>query len=623
MTSEDFLTVGIAFLLLTTVTLGGGLLMVRLMKKRTDTNTLTRMLRATLLATLLGILLALAPLPRLDFKPVTFSTSSPYAATQKRNVTSAPTGSAQPIAATSSPSQPSQPSLPFPAILVLAWLLGTVLLLVRLLAGCGFVARLGKYAPVISPYSPLGGSYWKAFATAQRQPTKIVSVESADLFLVDLPFLPVFLALPQDANTRFDPSTLNAILAHERSHLERCDGRWNLAAQILCCFLWFQPLSWLLLQAMERNSEAACDESALASSDCTARDYAEMLLRFAEFPQRQHPLLQSLRGITPLLTRSTLEERIYTLMTRSHKTTPPPASPRLQATIFGGLALLTLLCVVTFGPRKPVTATQPPQGITYEALDTDTIDALHQILSQGGMQLAEGDEKVLADAAKQVTFKATDQTFTNLLGIFLKVISSKNKWYLYEINGKTVHITSIPLDKNNLPVKRITMEYGPGPLRGALDEMLRGTGFEVIVWENIRIGKRLKYQNALLSEAIPALLQSYPETLSWDVDRGQLTVQTLAAVQKQQESYQKKAEELLTTVPVTLDFKNTPLRQAVEELFKAIRTDYSIDVGVKGSVTLSIKNRTAIEALTELLKQAETPTEYAIENGVIFVKTKQ
>lgn len=636
---ESLLPIGISLLLLTTTTLGGGLLLTRLLKRHTDAATQTLLLRATFAATLVGILLAFAPLPHPDFKRIAIIASLKSESPEERNVSPAllaPVGSVPdvPVAATPISSPSPQPTFPMFLLLAFVWPVGTLLLLTRLLAGYGYIARLGKRAPVISPFSSKGGFYWKAFATAQRQPSKIVTVESADLFLVDLPFLPVFLALPQDVDIRFDHSALGAILAHERSHLERRDGWWNLAAQTLSCLLWFQPLIWFLMREMERNSEAASDESALVSSDCTARDYVEMLLRFAESSQRQqHPLIQSLRGITPLLNRSTLEERILLLMNRSSQPNALAASTRLHTIVFGSLALLTTVSAITFGVRSnasplqpakqdanPVTAVQQTPLISLRVVDASALDTLEEMLRQAGMHIAEGDEKAL-EGASRISMDVKTSPLSSTLTLFFRTAGTGDTWIYHTIEGKTLHLTAFPLDKNRLPLKRITLDYGPGPLRNALDEIFRGTGFEVNMREDIRLRKRVNLQNVPISEAIPTLLKSHPDQISWHVNRGSLLIQTAAEIQRGQEYSQMRTEQALASAtPVTLNLQNSPLNQAIAEVLQAARVSYSIDNSVNGLVTISIKNKPIKEALSELLKQSQTPLQYFIQDGVVFVK---
>ncbi|MBQ2954376.1 MAG: hypothetical protein IJE07_12665 [Clostridia bacterium] len=72
---------------------------------------------------------------------------------------------------------------------------------------------------------------------------------------------------------------LPSILAHERSHIRRLDNLWRLLALLTACLHWFNPAVWLMLRAFLRDTELACDESAIARMDVPARRaYAHALV---------------------------------------------------------------------------------------------------------------------------------------------------------------------------------------------------------------------------------------------------------------------------------------------------------------------------------------------------------
>jgi multidrug efflux system membrane fusion protein len=74
---------------------------------------------------------------------------------------------------------------------------------------------------------------------------------------------------------------LDAVLAHERSHIRRHDPALQLLSALHRALLWHSPLSWFLHQRIVRVAEEASDDAALA----VARDrpfYAEVLLEFMQ-----------------------------------------------------------------------------------------------------------------------------------------------------------------------------------------------------------------------------------------------------------------------------------------------------------------------------------------------------
>src|ERR1700722_14652344 len=71
---------------------------------------------------------------------------------------------------------------------------------------------------------------------------------------------------------------LDAVLAHERSHVRRYDPAVQLLSAIHRSFLWHSPLSWFLHQRLVRAAEEASDDAAALT--CERALYAEVLLEF-------------------------------------------------------------------------------------------------------------------------------------------------------------------------------------------------------------------------------------------------------------------------------------------------------------------------------------------------------
>jgi hypothetical protein len=87
-------------------------------------------------------------------------------------------------------------------------------------------------------------------------------------------------ALPWDWR-EWDAPKLEAILAHEQSHVRRHDPAVQLLSAIHRALLWFSPLSWWMHGRIVRVAEEASDDAALAAIEDRA-SYAEMLLQFMQ-----------------------------------------------------------------------------------------------------------------------------------------------------------------------------------------------------------------------------------------------------------------------------------------------------------------------------------------------------
>jgi len=75
--------------------------------------------------------------------------------------------------------------------------------------------------------------------------------------------------------------------------------------------------------------------------------------------------------------------------------------------------------------------------------------------------------------------------------------------------------------------------------------------------------------------------------------------------------------------PVTLDVKDAPLRQVLEQLFNTAKVDYSIDNSVTGYVTLRVTEQPFDNALRLVLRSSQEPLAYTVETGVYIVKPRR
>jgi beta-lactamase regulating signal transducer with metallopeptidase domain len=115
------------------------------------------------------------------------------------------------------------------------------------------------------------------------------------------------IVLPADFVARFSMPEQAAILAHEKAHLARQDGRINALVALLRCLCWFNPLVHVASAWLRRDQELACDAAALRS--VSRLDYANALIR-AQVPMAALPLGCGWPGAEhPLTERVTLLAR--------------------------------------------------------------------------------------------------------------------------------------------------------------------------------------------------------------------------------------------------------------------------------------------------------------------------
>ena len=137
------------------------------------------------------------------------------------------------------------------------------------------------------------------------------------------------------------------MLLHELAHWQARDPQRMLLVDLICCFLWFQPLLQRVRRGFSADIELACDDRVLrAGTD--AHDYAETIALCAA-QQR----LQGAALVGMAMQRSQLVQRVSRILA------PPEASLhaslRWPVLLMGSAALLML--GINFSPRVEVIAT--------------------------------------------------------------------------------------------------------------------------------------------------------------------------------------------------------------------------------------------------------------------------
>jgi len=88
------------------------------------------------------------------------------------------------------------------------------------------------------------------------------------------------IVLPVDWR-QWESTKLEAVLAHERSHILRNDPAVQLFSAIHRALVWHSPLSWFLHRSIVRLAEEASDDAAVAAA-CDRASYAEILMAFMQ-----------------------------------------------------------------------------------------------------------------------------------------------------------------------------------------------------------------------------------------------------------------------------------------------------------------------------------------------------
>ncbi|HUQ21048.1 MAG TPA: M56 family metallopeptidase [Gemmatimonadaceae bacterium] len=147
------------------------------------------------------------------------------------------------------------------SILASLWILGAIIVLLRLALGTVQVGRLARGGARV-----LDGAW---LSLAQRVAAGLGITRPLTLLHGDRLGIPVTwgivypaVLLPPDAN-EWPEERRRFVLVHEMAHVKRFDALTQLAAQFAVALFWFDPLIWLAAHRMRVEREHACDDYVL------------------------------------------------------------------------------------------------------------------------------------------------------------------------------------------------------------------------------------------------------------------------------------------------------------------------------------------------------------------------
>lgn len=155
-----------------------------------------------------------------------------------------------------------------------------------------------------------------------------------------------YIAVPQDFTKTYSPAERELAIAHEMAHHKSGDLFANLAAFIILCLQWFNPVAWMSWSAFRFDQEAACDARVLAGKGAEERAiYGQALARTA------------FDGVP---TFATALNSPKTIIERLRRLTMKDASNKRR--VFGKLGVIAAAAVIL-----PLTATVVPAVVAQEA----------------------------------------------------------------------------------------------------------------------------------------------------------------------------------------------------------------------------------------------------------------
>jgi beta-lactamase regulating signal transducer with metallopeptidase domain len=176
-------------------------------------------------------------------------------------------------------SAPSKPAIPWNVIAIGVYVAVILILLTRFVVGVVLGLRLIRNARKICAPRVCTRLASRARASGlafipQAAETEWIAVP------VTMGVLRPRILLPEDWR-EWDDTKLDAVIAHEISHVARRDALTQRISLFHCAIFWFSPLAWWLDRNLANLAEQASDEAAL-SGGADRNDYARTLLGFFE-----------------------------------------------------------------------------------------------------------------------------------------------------------------------------------------------------------------------------------------------------------------------------------------------------------------------------------------------------
>jgi beta-lactamase regulating signal transducer with metallopeptidase domain/biotin carboxyl carrier protein len=357
-------------------------------------------------------LLWIGPIALPLLKPLTTSIARPIAlAAQPADIVPAarvigelPRPAALPVASHAAVHQPPAPvPVDWPAVLMLGWLAGSVVVLAKVVHQGTASAQLCKSCRPVTDRALLA-LYARVAADfgISRPPALVISDRATGPLLLGLarpqivlpPQLPGWSenscsrrgcspASPPGTESKLSRYTgpmvfkqtldasrekLQCLLAHELAHLKRRDLWWSWLPATAAALFWFHPMVWLAGREWRMSRESACDAAAIAVTGSSPTAYGRVLLEIASSWRAP---IQPYIALGVIESRHTLERRLLAMRHFSNASARRWIFCGIALMFVGSIALLPWRLVAkepqktAAAPAEKSPATQPAWGVDH------------------------------------------------------------------------------------------------------------------------------------------------------------------------------------------------------------------------------------------------------------------
>ncbi len=247
-----------------------------------------------------------------------------------------------------------------------AWLAGAI-------AGIALLGiGLGRLVSIVSHAKPVSAGLWRDTLVelgggSLPLPVRLLQSDHPALLFTWGLRRPA-IVLPESA-PGWPAERIRAVLGHELAHVRRRDWAVQMAACLVRCAYWFNPLIWLACHRLRQTGEQACDDAVL-SAGMAPPDYAAHVLDVARIFSRAQP--RSRLPVMTMVRPSRFERRVRAML--DSRIDRSPISRRTGLVIAAALALATIplagLAVqatpapraVAAGAQSPAATSAAPEG---------------------------------------------------------------------------------------------------------------------------------------------------------------------------------------------------------------------------------------------------------------------
>lgn len=172
----------------------------------------------------------------------------------------------------------------------------------------------------------------------------------------------------------------------------------------------------------------------------------------------------------------------------------------------------------------------------------------------------------------------------------------------------------------------VSMDFEDTPVRKALAQFFRKTKADFTLDNSVTGMVTLRFTEQPFENALRLILRSGTVPLTYTrengvykITAGKLPTEAGQAIATPGENTPEPNTPLL---PITLELRDTPIRDALTQMFNTAKVSYSIDPAVSGFVSIKVTELPFEDALRLVLRSATLPLTYTRESGVFLVKVR-